>query len=173
MEQSRAKRIVRNVAGRTDLEDGLRKLDKLTNEEVAMASVQLVKVTHNIDNNVSGIDDGVKGVDVKVQVVNDNFKAVGDRVQTIAEDGKATATEVKSILRQTADDVVNVKRSLSVPSSLTAEYLTRSQGINYGTALGNSNLHATRPRIITSPVTVNMREPRNGSLKVTNPKAGR
>ncbi|KAH9069565.1 hypothetical protein EDB83DRAFT_2518324 [Lactarius deliciosus] len=55
---------------------------------------ELVKVTHNIDNNVSGIDDGVRGVDVKVQVVNSNFKAVSDRVQTIAEDGKATATEV-------------------------------------------------------------------------------
>ncbi|KAH9036075.1 hypothetical protein EDB84DRAFT_1675880 [Lactarius hengduanensis] len=57
---------IQKVAGRADLEDGVRKLDKLTNEEVAMASVQLVKVTHNIDNNVSGIDDGVRGVDVKV-----------------------------------------------------------------------------------------------------------
>ncbi|KAH9013548.1 hypothetical protein EDB84DRAFT_892683 [Lactarius hengduanensis] len=85
MEQSRAKKIIQKVAGRTDQEDGPRKLDKLTNEEVAMASVQLVKVTHNIDNNVSGIDDGVRGVDVRVQVVNDNFKAVGDSVKTIAE----------------------------------------------------------------------------------------
>ncbi|KAH9069582.1 hypothetical protein EDB83DRAFT_2582777 [Lactarius deliciosus] len=105
-------KIIQKVAGRTDLEDGLRKLDKLANEEVAMASVQLVKVTHNIDNNVSGIDDGVRGVNVKAQVVNDNFKAVGDRVQTIAEDGKATATEVKSTLRQTGDDVDIVEHSL-------------------------------------------------------------
>ncbi|KAH9036067.1 hypothetical protein EDB84DRAFT_1198184 [Lactarius hengduanensis] len=79
MEQSR-KHLSRRWL-RTDLEDGLRKLDKLTNEEVAMASVQLVKVTHKIDNKVMGID----------------------------------ATEVKSNLRQTADDVDN--------------------GINYGTAL--------------------------------------
>ncbi|KAH9008648.1 hypothetical protein EDB84DRAFT_1571881 [Lactarius hengduanensis] len=111
MEQSRAKKIIQKVAGRTDLEDGPRKLDKLTNEKVAMASVQFVKVTHKIDNKVTGIDDGVRGVDVKVQVVNDNVKAVGDKVQRIADDGKATATEVRSILRQTADDVDNVKRN--------------------------------------------------------------
>ncbi|KAH9041033.1 hypothetical protein EDB85DRAFT_2140200 [Lactarius pseudohatsudake] len=111
MEQSRAKTFVQKVAGRTDLEDAPRKLEKLTNEEVAMASVQLVKVTHSIDNKVTGIDDGVRGVDVKVQVVNDNVKAVGDKVQRIADDGKATATEVRSILRQTADDVDNVKRN--------------------------------------------------------------
>ncbi|KAH9167673.1 hypothetical protein EDB89DRAFT_2245573 [Lactarius sanguifluus] len=83
---------------------GLRVLEELINEEDAMSSVQLVKVTHKIDNKVTGIDDGVRGVNVKVQVVNDNVKMVGDN-------GKATATEVKSILRQTADEVDNVKRN--------------------------------------------------------------
>ncbi|KAH9041041.1 hypothetical protein EDB85DRAFT_2140215 [Lactarius pseudohatsudake] len=109
MEQSRAKTFVQKVAGRTDLGDGPRKLDKLTNEEVAMASVQFVKVTHNIDNKVTGIDDGVRGVDVKVQVVNNNVKA--RRLQFYHLDGKATATEVKSIPRQTADDVDDARRN--------------------------------------------------------------
>ncbi|KAH9069570.1 ankyrin repeat-containing domain protein [Lactarius deliciosus] len=79
------RKIVQKVAGRTDLEDGLRELEELINKVVAMSSVQLVNVTHKIDNKVAGIDDGVRGVDVKVQVVNDNVKAVGDRVQTIAD----------------------------------------------------------------------------------------
>ncbi|KAH9069520.1 hypothetical protein EDB83DRAFT_2674261 [Lactarius deliciosus] len=79
------RKIVQKVAGRTDLEDGLRELEELINKEVAMSSVQLVNVTDMIDNKVAGIDDGVRGVDVKVQVVNDNVKAVGDRVQTIAD----------------------------------------------------------------------------------------
>ncbi|KAH9069505.1 hypothetical protein EDB83DRAFT_2372691, partial [Lactarius deliciosus] len=70
-----------------------------------MASVQLVNVTDKIDNKVAGIDDGVRGVDVKVQVVNDNFKA--RRLQFYHLDGKATATEVKLILRQTASTQVS------------------------------------------------------------------
>ncbi|KAH9018916.1 hypothetical protein EDB85DRAFT_2154161 [Lactarius pseudohatsudake] len=76
-----------------------------------MASVQIMKVMHKIDIKVTGIDDGVRGVDETVQVVNNNVKAVDDKVQTIADDGKATATEVKLILRQTADKVDNVKRN--------------------------------------------------------------
>src|SRR6266702_335040 len=61
----------------------------------------------------------------------------------------------------------------SVPSSLIVEYLTRSQGINYGNSLGNGNLHRIHPQITTSRVIVNMREPRSGSLKATNSKTGR
>ncbi|KAH9069587.1 hypothetical protein EDB83DRAFT_2582810 [Lactarius deliciosus] len=107
MGQSQAKKFIKKVAGRTDLEDGMKKLDKLTSEEVAMASVQNLKITHTVDNKVTAVGDGVKGVDEKVQVVGANVEAIGDMAQTIAED----ATEVKSILRQTADDVDNVKRN--------------------------------------------------------------
>ncbi|KAH9014038.1 hypothetical protein EDB84DRAFT_1680251 [Lactarius hengduanensis] len=81
MEQSRAKKFLKKVAGWTDLEDGLKKLDKMTNEEVVMASVQVLEVTHKIDNKVTGVGDGVRGVDEKVQVVNDNVKAVDDKTQ--------------------------------------------------------------------------------------------
>ncbi|KAF8261843.1 hypothetical protein EI94DRAFT_1705219 [Lactarius quietus] len=43
MKQSRAKKFVKRVAGLTELEDGLKKLDKLTNEESVLASAQLLK----------------------------------------------------------------------------------------------------------------------------------
>ena len=59
------------MIGRTDLEDGMKKLDKLTNKEVAMASAKLLKVTHNIDNGVL--------------VANSNIKAVYDKVQKMAD----------------------------------------------------------------------------------------
>ncbi|KAH9036079.1 hypothetical protein EDB84DRAFT_1437750 [Lactarius hengduanensis] len=93
MQQSRAKRFLKKVAGWTDLEDGLKKLVKLTDEEVAMASAQILKVTHTIDNKVTAVGDGVKGVDEKVQVVNDNVKAVDDKVQTIAEASRRHGSE--------------------------------------------------------------------------------
>ena len=77
---------------RTDLEDGIRTLDKLTNEEVAMASAQLLKVAHNIDNNVTEVNEGVRRVDEnvlvvksEVQIVNDGIKAVDDKIQSMAD----------------------------------------------------------------------------------------
>ena len=81
-------KFLRRVIGRTDLEDGIKTLDKLTHEEVAMASAQLLKVTHNIDNNVMKINENVLVVKSDVQVVNDNIKAVDDKVQTMANGGK-------------------------------------------------------------------------------------
>ncbi|KAH9167666.1 hypothetical protein EDB89DRAFT_1909840 [Lactarius sanguifluus] len=114
MGQSQAKKFVKKVAGRTDLEDGMKKLEKLTSEEVAMAIVQNLKVTHTVDNKVTAVGDGVKGVDEKVQVVKSevqlvgaNVEAIDDKVQTIAED----ATEVKIIVQQTTDRIDDVKRN--------------------------------------------------------------
>ena len=80
-----SEKFLKKVAGRTDLEDGLTKLEKLTNEEIAMASARLVKVTDNIDNKVTGVDEKVQAVKGEVQLVNDNVKAIDDKVQTIAD----------------------------------------------------------------------------------------
>jgi hypothetical protein len=91
-----SEKFLKRVVGRTDLEDGLVKLEKLTNEEVVMASVQLLRVTHNIDNRVMGIGEGVRGVDEnvlvvksEVQLVYDNVKAVDDKVQIMADGGQS------------------------------------------------------------------------------------
>jgi hypothetical protein len=46
-----SEKFFKRVIGRTRLEDVLNKLDRLTNEEVAMACAQLVKVTNNIAGN--------------------------------------------------------------------------------------------------------------------------
>jgi hypothetical protein len=97
-------KFVKRVAGRTDLEDGMKKLDKLTLEEVAMASAQLLKVTHDIHNEVTNVANGVDCVDEKVQdivvkvgdvkcdvqVVGDQVEVVDERVRAIA-DGKKDA----------------------------------------------------------------------------------
>ena len=96
-----SEKFLKKVAGRTDLEDGVKKLEKLTNEEIAMASARIVKVTDKIDNKVMEVHDGVRGVDEnvhtvkselqivkgEVQLVNDNIKVVDNKVQKIAEGG--------------------------------------------------------------------------------------
>lgn len=48
------------------MEDGLKRLDKLTQEEVCMATAQNLKVTHTVVNTVAAIDDPVTSVDKKV-----------------------------------------------------------------------------------------------------------
>ncbi|KAH8985319.1 hypothetical protein EDB92DRAFT_1377850 [Lactarius akahatsu] len=125
MKESRAKKFVKRVAGRTDLEDGLKKLDKLILEEVAMASAQLLKVTHDIRNELTVVADGMEGVGQKVQVVvtqvediqcdvqivRDQVEVVDKRVQLLLMGVMATAMEANFIVQQTADNVDDVKRN--------------------------------------------------------------
>ncbi|KAH9014034.1 hypothetical protein EDB84DRAFT_1638541 [Lactarius hengduanensis] len=98
MEQSRAKKFLKRVAGWTDLEDGLKKLDKLTNEEVVMASVQVLEVTHKIDNKVTGVGDGVRGVDEKVQVVDKKVQVVDKKVQVVNKKVQVVDNNVKAVV---------------------------------------------------------------------------
>ena len=55
---------MRKLAGMADLEDALKKLDRLTQEEARMANTEVLRITNSIH-------DGVKIVDDKVQVVID------------------------------------------------------------------------------------------------------
>ena len=64
--------------GKTDIEDALRRLDKLTREEVRMATAQLLKLTHSVDDKVTRIYGEVQGVNDKVKDVNDCVKSVLD-----------------------------------------------------------------------------------------------
>jgi hypothetical protein len=57
---------VNNLLGRNHIEDSLRKLDTLTTEEACMATAEIWKVTHSVDDTVNRVDDKVGNVDVKV-----------------------------------------------------------------------------------------------------------
>ena len=74
--------------GKTEIEDALKRLDKLTQDEVRMATAQLLTLTHGVDDKVTRIDDGVKGVDGKVTRIDDEVKGVGGKVRDI--DDKVT-----------------------------------------------------------------------------------
>ena len=78
-----SEKFVKRIAGKTDLEDGLTKLGTLTTEEVAMAIAQLHIIAHKIDNNVTGVGDGVRNIAEKVQVVSDNVQAMADGGQRL------------------------------------------------------------------------------------------
>jgi hypothetical protein len=90
---------LKKLIGRTDLEDALKRLEKLTIEEVRMATAQVLKATHTVDDRVrvlenkvlevdlkvAGVDDRVAGVDERVAGVDDCVKAIDDKVAVVID----------------------------------------------------------------------------------------
>jgi archaellum component FlaC len=92
-----AEKYLKKLMGLNDIEDALKRLERLTQEEARMAAAQLLKVTNAIDNRVggiadnmlivenrvAGIDDRVAGVDERVAGVNERVAGVNDRVACV------------------------------------------------------------------------------------------
>jgi hypothetical protein len=79
-------RFLKRLAGKTDIEEALKRLDKLTNEEARMATAQVLKATRSIDDGVKGVDDRVAAVDAQLAGVNEGVVSVDGRVKAV--DGK-------------------------------------------------------------------------------------
>jgi len=78
-----SEKYMKKVMGRTDMEDGLKRLDKLTQEEARMATAQVLKVTHTVDERVRGVADRVDDVDDKVAGVDEKVRTVHDGVAVV------------------------------------------------------------------------------------------
>ena len=87
---------MKRLIGRTDLEDALKKLDKLTDEEARMAVAQNLKATHNVDERVRGVANTVAGVD--------------DRVAGVKMDTQQTANDVDRIKRSSFLNLISAGR---------------------------------------------------------------
>ena len=81
-------RYIKQLIGRTEIEDGLKRLDKLTQEEARMAAAQNLKVTHAVAETVVSIDNRVDDLDDRVAGVSDQLAGVDDRVQQMADQVK-------------------------------------------------------------------------------------
>ena len=73
-----AEKFLRKLAGMVDLEDALKKPDRLTQEEARMANVEVLRLAHSIR-------DGVEIVDGKVVEVGVAVEEVGDKVQVVID----------------------------------------------------------------------------------------
>ena len=73
------------MIGNTDVEDALRRLDRLTLEEAQMASLELLRVSHNVEGRVICIGESVQGVGDKVQDVGDGVQDVQQLVQGLGD----------------------------------------------------------------------------------------
>ena len=62
-------KYLKKLIGRKDIEDALSRLDKLTQEEVRMATVQVLTVAHLIKGRAEAVDVRLQNVDDKVKHV--------------------------------------------------------------------------------------------------------
>ncbi|KAH9959282.1 hypothetical protein BC827DRAFT_524479 [Russula dissimulans] len=107
IKESRMKKYVKKLFGRKDLEDALKRLDKLTHEEARMATAEILKATRTVDERVTGVDVRVANVDDRVANVDNRVRVVDDKVAVVIHDGN----QAKEVLQQTADNVDQIKQS--------------------------------------------------------------
>ena len=78
-----AEKYLKKLMGRTEMEDALKRLDKLTQEEARMAAAANLKATHTVDKRVEGVADTVAAIDNRVAGVDDRVATVDDRVKVV------------------------------------------------------------------------------------------
>jgi hypothetical protein len=80
------------------MEDALKRLDKLTQEEARMASAQNLKITHTVDERVRGVVDTVVAIDNRVVVVDERVASVNDRVVTVDDRMQMVDNKVTQVI---------------------------------------------------------------------------
>ncbi|KAH9073482.1 hypothetical protein EDB83DRAFT_76113 [Lactarius deliciosus] len=84
MKQGRAKKFLKKLVGKKGVEDALKRLDKLTQEEARMAAAQILRLTHSVEYTIKDVD---------------------NKVDAVLSDGK----DAKAVLQQTSDGIDDVK----------------------------------------------------------------
>ncbi|KAI9432204.1 hypothetical protein H4582DRAFT_1122284 [Lactarius indigo] len=129
--QGRAKKFFKRLVGGQDIKDALQKLDKLTQEEARMATAQVLKLTHNIEDKVEGVDERVQRVDNKVRAIDNRVVDVDDNVKLIVDGGKETSAVLQRIVN-TVDDMNRNQLRRDLRNWISPP----DPSINYNTACG-------------------------------------
>ncbi|KAF8461786.1 hypothetical protein DFH94DRAFT_687010, partial [Russula ochroleuca] len=137
----RMKNFTKWLVGRTDMEDALKRLDKLTQEEARKAAVQLLKTTHAVkyteegvvdtvvhaNDRVAKVNKTVVGVESRVMSGDGRVLSVGERVKTIDKD---TGTQMQESLFKwlsPPDPLVNHKIACNARQEGTSNWFLRSK----------------------------------------------
>ena len=100
--------FMKGLIGRTEIEDALKRLDKLTQEEARMAAAQNLKVTHTVDDRVRGVADVVVAVNNRVAGVDDLVQLTQEEARMAAAQNLNATHTVDDRVREVADAVVVV-----------------------------------------------------------------
>jgi hypothetical protein len=80
-----SERFLKKLIGKTDVENELKRLEKWTQEETRMATVQMLKATRTIDDRVAALDDHVAGVHHRVASAFERVEVVDDKVTEVID----------------------------------------------------------------------------------------
>ena len=61
-----SEKYLKKLIGNTDIEDSLQRLDRLTQEEIRMATAEQLRVARSVEGKVMGVDEMVHCVDHKL-----------------------------------------------------------------------------------------------------------
>jgi len=103
--------------GNTEIEDSLQRLDRLTQEEARMASVELLEVAHRVDGKVDDVHGDVQDVGSKVENINGRVQDVQGDVHDVGNKVQDVTKRVQDIGGDVNDiscEVREVNRSLSL-----------------------------------------------------------
>ncbi len=84
---------------KTDVEDALKRLDKLTREEAWMGIAQNLKATRAVGENVRRVADEVVAVDNRVASVDDRVAGVDDRVAGVDDRVRLVDDSIAEVIR--------------------------------------------------------------------------
>jgi archaellum component FlaC len=104
-----------------DLEDALKKLDRLTQEEARMAHAEVLRITHSmreevkiVDGNVERVEDKVEGVGEKVEGVGEKVEGVGEKVEDVGEKVEGVGEKVDEVGDKVGEKVQCVDEKVQV-----------------------------------------------------------
>ena len=107
-------KYIKMLAGNTEIEDSVDRLDRLTQEEARMASTELLKMAHCVDGKVMGVDNKVKSVEGKVEDVRSDVHDIGNKVEEKIDDVRSDVQDVDHRVQAVDDKLERVNRSLSL-----------------------------------------------------------
>ncbi|KAH9012823.1 hypothetical protein EDB83DRAFT_2185507, partial [Lactarius deliciosus] len=137
--QGRTKAYLKKLVGRKDVEDALRRLDALTQEEARMAAAEALMISRGIDDKVKGVDDKVKEVDEKVDAVDERVQVVDIKVDGIDNkvrtvDNKVQRVDNKNLTSVSGNELRKDLRRWVAPPDPSVNYNTASSAHHEGTA---------------------------------------
>ena len=80
-----SEKYFKKLVGRKDIEDALKRLDRLTQEEALIAAAQILILTHTIDHKVTDVGHKVTGVGNNVTGVGSKLNDVDDKVDVVIQ----------------------------------------------------------------------------------------
>ena len=89
---------MKKLIGNNDIEDALKRLDRLTQEEARMAAAQLLEVANTIESKVGEISSNVLVVDDRVAGVDDRVIAMDERVASVDDRVKAVDNKLVAVI---------------------------------------------------------------------------